>query len=100
MVGLVLYAPNPRGTSQPTMQIFFDECILQGAIDFAVMRMRSGVGAAEQMVGLERNAARSIYANLSKFNRKILPVEKIEKLLYILLFNSIMQASYLRGIVT
>jgi hypothetical protein len=41
--------PTPRGTSQPTVQIFssfFCKCILQGAIDFAELRMRrSGRGA-------------------------------------------------------
>jgi hypothetical protein len=38
------------------MQLFFCECICEGAIDFAEVRMRI-CGVAEQMV--ERNAARS-----------------------------------------
>jgi len=48
------------GTEYPASHIathhaafFFCKCILQAAIDFAVLRMQSGVGAAE------RNAARS-----------------------------------------
>jgi len=45
--------PTPRGTSQPTTQLFSCKCILQGAIDFAVMRMRSGVGAAVANGGAE-----------------------------------------------
>ena len=49
MVEFGLYVPSPHITSQPTTQIFkriFGDCILQvhGAIDFAEVRMRSGVG--------------------------------------------------------
>jgi len=62
----------------------------------AEVQMRSGVGAAE-LKCVERNALRSIYAYLSKFNRKMLYVKK-SKNFYVSLFNSIIQASYLKCI--
>jgi len=34
---VLLYVPTPRGTSQPTVQLF-KQLFLQAAIDFAVMR--------------------------------------------------------------
>jgi hypothetical protein len=54
---------------------FFYKCILQGAIDFAEWRKRSWRRGAD--------AARSIYAYLSKFNRKMLYVKKKRKRLNI-----------------
>ncbi|MGB7533986.1 MAG: hypothetical protein WA977_13590 [Halobacteriota archaeon] len=44
-----------RGTSQPTMQIFFCKCILQGAIDFAEVRMRKAELEAWQALHLYAN---------------------------------------------
>jgi len=74
-------------------QQFFGECIY--TMQLILRWCGCGVGGAEQMV--ERNAARFIYAYLSKFNRKILHMnvvisnifaceKKIERLLYFFMF--------------
>jgi hypothetical protein len=58
------------------MQIFWR---LHLQMQLILRRCGCGVG------GVGRNAARSIHAYLSRVNRKMLHVEKIEKLLYILI---------------
>jgi len=48
-------APTPLLTSQPTTQLFFCNCILQGAIDFAeaaVAELRSGINGGAGGCGL------------------------------------------------
>jgi len=61
----LLDAKPPRSTSQPTVQIF--KHLQFAKVQLILRSCGCGVGAAEQMVERERNAARFIRAYLSKF---------------------------------
>ncbi|MCK4733268.1 MAG: hypothetical protein KAT65_12500, partial [Methanophagales archaeon] len=90
---------------------FFGDCNLRSAIDFAELRKRSsGVGGVEPMpctyfgeknreMKAKKERGRIIIPK-DKFKefvefQKMLPVEKIEKLLYPFMHSNFRQASYL-----